>query len=115
MSIFVPNNPGTVRFTNGSTAIQGTGTTFTNYKAGSIINLPGRGAMQLASDPVSDTAAVGVATWKAATTAFETYEYVPRNEQATFTVKLAALLNELGNGNIQALAGLALAANKLIR
>ncbi len=115
MSIFEPNNAGTVRFTNGSTAIVGVGTLFTNYRAGSIISIPGLGEMQLASDPVSDIAAVGIAAFQGATIAApgKAFQYIPRNEQATFSQKLTALLNQLSNGNLQALAGLALTANKL--
>jgi hypothetical protein len=113
MSIFVPNNSGTVTFTNGSNAITGTGTAFQSYRAGSVISIPGLGEMQLAADPTSDTAAVGTIAWQGATAADKDFQYLPRNEQATFTVKLAALLEELGNGNIQAVAGLMLAADKL--
>ena len=113
MSIFEPNNSGTVSFINGSTAIAGDGTTFTSYRAGSMISIPGVGEMQLAADPVSDTAAFGQVAWQGADTGAKPFQYVPRNEQATFTAKLTALLNQLGNGNILALAGLALAADKL--
>ncbi|KRA42085.1 hypothetical protein [Devosia sp. Root635] len=114
MSIFEPNNSGTVAFTNGSTAIAGVGTTFTSYRAGSIINIPGLGSMQLAADPVSDTAAVGQVAWQGANTGAKPFVYEPRNEQATFSQKLTALLTELANGNLQAVAGLAGSANRLL-
>lgn len=102
MSIFEPNNSGTVAFTNGSTAIVGAGTTFTSYRAGSVISIPGLGSMQLAADPTSDTAAVGQVAWQGADTGAKPFQYEPRNEQATFSQKLTALLNELSNGNLQA-------------
>lgn len=117
MSIFEPNNAGTVRFTNGSTAIVGVGTLFTSYKAGSVISIPGVGEMQLAADPTSDTAAAGQVAWQGATIAAPglAFQYIPRNEQATFSQKLTALLNQFANGNLQALVGISIAANKLIK
>jgi hypothetical protein len=113
MSVFVANNVGTVRFNSGTTTINGTGTFFKNYRAGSVISIPGVGSMQLASDPASDTVATGVVAWGAATTTFRAFEYQPRNEEGILTDKLAQLLNQLANGNIQALTGLTLAADKL--
>lgn len=113
MSIFVPNNAGTVRFNSGSATIDGTGTLFKGMRAGSVISIPGVGAMQLAADPASDTAATGVVAWGAATTTFRAYEYQPRNEEGVFTDKLTQLLSAIGGGNLQSLAGLTLAANKL--
>lgn len=113
MSVFVANNAGTVRFNSGTTTINGTGTFFKNYRAGSVISIPGVGSMQLASDPTSDTVATGVVAWGAATTTFRSFEYLPRNEEGVLTDKLAQLLNQLSNGNIQALIDLAFSANKL--
>lgn len=114
MAIFVPNNSGTVTFTNGSNAISGTGTLFTGYRAGSVISIPGLGEMQLATDPTSDTAAVGTVAWQGATAADKAFQYLPRNEEGVFTDKLTQLLSALGNGNMQALAGLSLAASKVL-
>ncbi|UYN98349.1 MAG: hypothetical protein KIT02_10260 [Devosia sp.] len=113
MSIFAANNAGTVTFTNGSAAITGTGTLFKGYKAGSVISIPGVGQMQLASDPTSDTAAVGVSAWQGATASNKAFNYLARNEEGVFSDKLVQLLNQLGNGNVLALTGLSLAANKL--
>ena len=113
MSIFVPNNAGTVTFTHGSKNITGASTLFRNYRAGSVISIPGVGSMQLAADPASDTAATGVVEWQGSTVGPVEFQYLPRNEEGVFTDKLTALLNQLGNGNIQSLAGLTLAANKL--
>ena len=115
MSIFVPNNAGTVRFNSGSTTIDGTGTLFRGYRAGSTISIPGVGSMQLATDPTSDTVATGVVPWGGATTTFRAFEYQPRNEEGVFTDKLAQLLDQLSGGNIQSLANLSLAADKLIK
>lgn len=114
MAIFVPNNSGTVTFTNGSNAITGTGTLFTGYRAGSVISIPGLGEMQLAADPTSDTAAVGTVAWQGATAADKAFQYLPRNEEGVFTDKLTQLLSALGNGNMQALAGLTLSASKVL-
>ncbi len=114
MSIFSPNNVGTVRFNSGSATINGTGTFFKNFRAGSVISIPGIGSMQLAADPTSDTVAIGVVAWGGVTTTFRAFEYRPRNEEGVFTDKLVQLLNQLSNGNIQAFTGLALAANKLL-
>lgn len=114
MSIFVPNNSGTVTFTNGSTAIEGVGTLFTNYRAGSVISIPGIGEMQLAADPTSDTVAAGIVAWQGATAEDKAFQYLPRNEEGVFTDKLTQLLSDLGNGNMQALAGLTLSASKVL-
>lgn len=115
MSIFVPNNAGTVRFNSGSTTINGTGTLFKGYRAGSTISIPGVGSMQLAADPTSDTVATGVVEWGGSTTTFRAFEYLPRNEEGVFTDKLVELLDRLSGGNIDALADLPLAADKLIK
>ena len=114
MSIFVPNNSGTVTFTNGSTTIAGVGTLFTGYRAGSVISIPGIGEMQLAADPTNDTEAEGIVAWQGATTADKAFQYLPRNEEGVFTDKLTQLLSDLGNGNMQALAGLTLSASKVL-
>ena len=114
MSIFVPNNSGTVTFTNGSTTIAGLGTLFTGYRAGSVISIPGIGEMQLAADPTSDTVAEGIVAWQGATAEDKAFQYLPRNEEGVFTDKLTQLLSDLGNGNMQALAGLTLSASKVL-
>lgn len=114
-SIYVPDNPGTVSFTNGSTVINGIGTLFRGMSAGGLISIPGLGEMQLAEDPTSDTAAVGVVAWQGANTGSRPYQHVPRNSQATFSQKLVQLLEILAGGNVQSLAELTLAADSLLR
>lgn len=113
MSIFTPNNAGTVTFTNGDTAIAGAATLFKGYRAGSVISIPGVGEMQLAADPATDTAAVGVSAWQGATVGPVAFQYLPRNEEGVFTDKLTQLLELIGGGNVLALSGLELSADKL--
>lgn len=105
MSVFTPNNAGTVRFNSGSKTINGTGTLFKGYRAGSTISIPGVGSMQLAEDPASDTTATGLINWDGATTTFKAFEYHPRNEEGVFSDTFVSLLNKLRNGMIQSLIG----------
>ncbi|MHA6690607.1 pyocin knob domain-containing protein [Devosia sp. A449] len=106
MSIFFPNNAGAVRFNSGSATINGTGTLFKSYRAGSTISIPGVGSMQLAADPTSDTVATGSVIWGSTTTAFQAFEYHARNEEGVFSDTFVQLLNELRSGIIPALAAL---------
>ncbi|HEV7344142.1 MAG TPA: hypothetical protein VGN60_00725 [Devosia sp.] len=114
MSIFVPANPGTVTFTQGSMAIAGTGTLFQNMRAGSVISIPGLGEMQLAEDPTSDTAALGVVEWQGTTAEDKAYQYLPRNDAATISAKLVAMLQQLSGSNLQSLADVEGAAQTVL-
>ena len=46
--------PGTISIAVGDDAVTGSGTLFTAYRKGALINVPGFGACQLAADPADD-------------------------------------------------------------
>lgn len=113
MTYFIPNNSGTIKFTNGSTTIEGTGTLFTGYLAGGELVIAGVGSMQLAETPTGDLTALGVTEWQGATTGFVPFYYKPVVQAAVAMQKTIALAEQLSSGNMQAFAGLAGGADQL--
>jgi len=108
---FVPYHPGTVQVTNGSKAIVGTGTNFLAYDPYDEIVVDG---YSMLLDTITDaTHATAKFNYLGGSGSGKAYEWVPQSDVTKALTLFQSLSAAFTSGNVQALAGLTGAADKL--
>ncbi|HEU5019695.1 MAG TPA: pyocin knob domain-containing protein [Pseudolabrys sp.] len=108
---FVPYHPGTVQVTNGGKAIVGTGTNFLAYDQYDVLIVDGYWVLL---DTITDaTHATGKFNYLGGSGSGKAYEWVPQSDVTKALTLFQSLSAAFTSGNVQALAGLSSAADKL--
>jgi hypothetical protein len=108
---FVPYHPGTVQVTNGGKAIVGTGTNFLAYDPYDVLIVDGYWVLL---DTITDaTHATAKFNYLGGSGSGKAYEWVPQSDVTKALTLFQSLSAAFTSGNVQALAGLTGAADKL--
>lgn len=89
--IIIPGT-GTISIANGDTAFTGAGSNFTIFDKGTVINIGGFGALQVASDPTSDTAGTAVLPWAWGDVVDQPYEIWRMPDYAVYSGRVRQLI-----------------------